>query len=123
MGQRSSFETPRTFAPFATASQTLGLLGCARLLRTRSGDLSPPDYHADDVRRGAVFFLDLGPCRGAVFRREQAALLGQDHPAITPPVRQHAVIVDKVVALLGGEDARLRLVERVQEDVVGISEQ
>jgi hypothetical protein len=31
----SSFETPRLFAPFATASLSLGLLGRARLLRMR----------------------------------------------------------------------------------------
>jgi hypothetical protein len=31
----SSFEMPPDFAPFATASPSLGLLGCARLLRMR----------------------------------------------------------------------------------------
>src|SRR6202049_1548486 len=80
---------------------------------------SPPDDDADHVRRRQVFLLDSSPCRSAVFRRQQAALFGEDHPAIAPPVRQHALVVDEVVALPGGEDACVRLVERIEPGMVG----
>src|SRR5579864_2364966 len=75
---------------------------------------SPPlssDNDADDVRRRQVFFLDLRARSGAVFRCQQPALLRQDHPAITPPIRQHAVVIDQIVTLPGGKDARMGFVE------------
>src|SRR5260370_21516766 len=86
--------------------------------RTRAGENSPPDDDADHVRRRQIFFLDLSPRRGAVFRRQQPAFLGKDHPAIAPPVRQHALIVDAVVALLGGADPRMPLVERIEPRMI-----
>ena len=55
--------------------------------------MTPITFGADEI-----FLLDPRPRRGAVFRRQQAALFGQDHPAIAPPVRQHALVVDEVVA-------------------------
>ena len=57
------------------------------------------------------YFSSIAARRGAVLRRQQPALFGQDHPAITPPVGQHAAVIDKVVALLGGKDPRVRFVE------------
>ena len=53
----------------------------------------------------------------------RSALFGQYHPAIAPPVRQHALIVDEVVALLGGEDARMRFIERIEPGVIRKREQ
>src|SRR3954454_10156866 len=114
------------------ASQTMGppLQAASNL---RDGAVAPPqdDYRrnsasdddADHVGRRAIFFLDLRARRGAVFRRQQAALFGQYHPAIAPPIRQHALIVDEVIALLGREDAGMRLVKRIEKDVVGIGKQ
>src|SRR5258707_8563273 len=81
-------------------------------------DRSPPDDDADHVRRRQIFLLDGSARRGTVFRRQQPALLGQYHPAIAPPVRQHAVVVDEVVTLLGGEGARMRFVERIEPGVI-----
>ena len=72
---------------------------------------SPPDDNADHIRRRQIFLLDVRARRGPVFRRQQSAFFGQDHPAIAPPVRQHALVVDQVVALLGGEDPRMRFVK------------
>jgi ATP-dependent DNA ligase len=37
---------------------------------------------------------------------------------ISPTVREHAGVVDKVVTLFGGKDASLRLVQRIEEGVV-----
>src|ERR1700727_1864609 len=91
-----------------------------RLLRMRAYKYSPSDNDADDVRRRAVFLLDLGPCGGAVFRRQQPAFLSQNHPAIAPPVRQHALVVHQVIALFGGEQARLLLIKRIQKDMDGV---
>ncbi|GCC46879.1 hypothetical protein chiPu_0030907, partial [Chiloscyllium punctatum] len=88
-----------------------------KVRQARRGELTRHD-HADNVRRGQVFLLDRGPRGGAVLRVEEPALLGEDHPAIAPPIRQHAVIVDQVVALLGGEQARMRLVERIEPGVI-----
>src|ERR1700753_2159817 len=70
---------------------------------------SAPDDDADHVRCRKIFLLDRRARRRAIFRRQQSALLGEAHPAIAPPVRQHAVVIDEVVALLGGGDARMRL--------------
>src|SRR5665213_2345402 len=84
---------------------------------------SPTDNDADDIRRREIFLLDLRAGRGAVFRRQQAAFLGEDHPAIAPPVRQHALVVDEIIALLGREDARMRLIERIEKGMVRIAKQ
>jgi hypothetical protein len=37
-------------------------------------------HHADHIRRRQIFLVDRGARGGAVFRRQEAALLGQDHP-------------------------------------------
>src|SRR5258705_5775362 len=84
---------------------------------------SSSDDDADHVRRRQIFLLDGSARRGAVFRRQQPALLGQYHPAIAPPVRQHAAVVDEVVTLLGGEDARMRFIERIEPRVVLVGQQ
>src|SRR3954467_5731063 len=73
-------------------------LALIRTTATRLMPALPPDDDADHVWRWQIFVLDRRTRRGAVFRREQAALFGQDHPAIAPPVGQHALIIDEVVA-------------------------
>jgi len=59
------------------------------------------------VRADRYFSSICARAAARFFRRQQAALFGQDHPAITPPVRQHALIVDQVISRLGREDARI----------------
>ena len=51
-------------------------------------------------------------CRGA------ARFTARIDPAITPPIRQHAVVIDQIVTLPGGKDARMRLgrVNRARHD-------
>ena len=89
-----------------------------RMRTTHRPTMTPITFGAD-----RYFSSICSPRRRAVFRRQQAALLGEDHPAIAPPVRQHALVVDEVVALLGGEDARMRFIERIEKGVVGVAEQ
>src|SRR3954470_19083359 len=84
---------------------------------TEDGAL-PPDDYSDQVRRGQVFLLDRRARGGAVFLREETALLGQDHPAKTPPIGQHALIANEVITLFGREDARMRLVQRIEEQMI-----
>ena len=68
---------------------------------------------------GAERYFSSIAARGrAVFRRQQPALFGKDHPAKAPPVREHAAVVDEVVALLTRKDARMRFIQRVEKSVV-----
>src|SRR6185312_15761272 len=73
-------------------------------LREPGGSCAPD--HACDLR-----LLRLEPCRIAPPRRltslgrEQAALLGKDHPGKAPPVRHHVAgrLIDEVVPVLERE--------------------
>ena len=119
-----SAETLAEQAPLPEANTLTRVGGAEDLIGKRPSAPKPsslplsPDNDADDVRRRQVFFLDLRARRGAVFRRQQSALLRKDHPAIAPPIRQHAVVIDQVVTLPGGKDAGMGFVERIEPGVI-----
>src|SRR5436309_2890561 len=98
---------------FWIASRSLSSGARSRDSLAHNDGVSPPDDDADHIWRREVFVLDRGAGGGAVFRCQQLALFGEDHPAKTPPVRQHAVVVDQVVTLRARKNPRLRFVQRI----------
>ena len=90
----------------SAALQALGALPPASGL-VHSAALSQRRYLDEDFRDGEALF----PTGSYDADLQQAAMFGQDHPAIAPPVGENAGVVHQIVAVLGREDARPRLVQ------------